>query len=60
MEMLARMASMSDPLRIQTSCPVVSGTGRFAGAKGSLLIPIVDPGTRIVQNLYRLTYQPTA
>lgn len=40
--------------------PVVSGTGVFAGAQGSLLIPVVDPGTKIVANMYRLTYQPIA
>jgi hypothetical protein len=40
--------------------PVVSGTGTFVGAKGSLLIPIAKPGTKIVANLYRLTYQAAA
>lgn len=40
--------------------PVVSGTGDFVGAKGSLLIPIVQPGTKIVANMYRLTYQAAA
>ena len=40
--------------------PVVSGTGDFTGAKGSLLIPIVEPGTKVVANLYRLTYRAAA
>jgi len=40
--------------------PVVSGTGIFVGAKGMLLIPIVKPGTKVVVNMYRLTYRAVA
>jgi hypothetical protein len=40
--------------------PVVSGTGIFVGAHGALLIPIVKPGTKIVANVYELTYQAAA
>lgn len=42
------------------SIPVTRGTGAFAGAKGQLLIPVTEPGTRLVANVYRLTYQPAA
>ncbi len=40
--------------------PVVSGTGVYAGAHGALLIPLVESGTRIVANVYRLTYGAVA
>ncbi|MBM3678738.1 MAG: dirigent protein [Actinobacteria bacterium] len=40
--------------------PVVSGTGVFLGATGSLLIPIAPPDTRIVANVYQLRYESVA
>lgn len=42
------------------SIPVTRGTGVFAGARGQLLIPVTEPGTKLVANVYRLTYQPAA
>ena len=40
--------------------PVTRGTGLYAGAKGHLLIPLTPPGTKLVPNVYRLTYAPVA
>jgi hypothetical protein len=42
------------------SIPVVSGTGVFVGARGTLLVPVVAGGTKIVKNVYQLTYQAVA
>lgn len=40
--------------------PVTRGTGVYAGATGQLLIPLTPPGTRLVPNVYRLSYAPVA
>lgn len=42
------------------SIPVTRGTGVFVGATGQLLIPVTQPGAKIVANVYRLTYQAAA